>query len=94
MLWRGYRDFFNDDDLRLFGQLQAEPDAKAGEERGNEPAIDLDRVLGDKKAKLDQPEQDDQNPAAQAVDECVDKRLSLHSENRILTDPRSLWPVS
>jgi len=90
----GHGDFFNNDDLRLFGQLQSEPDAESGEERGNEPAIDLDRVLGDEKAKLDQPEQDDQNPAAQAVDECVDKRLSLHRENRILTDPRNLWPVS
>jgi hypothetical protein len=35
-------------------------------------------VLANEKAKLDQLEHDDQDPAAQAVDEYVDDCLSIH----------------
>jgi hypothetical protein len=38
-------------------------------------------MLGDEKAKFDQPQHDDQNAAAQAIDECVDERLSLHARD-------------
>ena len=55
-----------------------QPDAEAGEQCGNEAAVDLDRVFEHEEAKLDQPEHNNQDPAAQAVDECVDERLLLH----------------
>ena len=56
---RGCRhgNFLDDEDLLLFRELQAEPDPEASEERGNEPAVDLDRVLDDEEAKLNQLEQ-------------------------------------
>ena len=75
--WDGY--FLNDDDFLLLGQLQTEPDTETREHGGYESAVDLDRVLDDEEAKLDQLEHDDQYPAAQAVDECVDERLSIHA---------------
>ena len=64
-----HRDFLDDQHFFLPGQLQAEPDAEPGEEQGNQPAVDLERVLHDQKAKLDQPEHDDQHAAAEAVDQ-------------------------
>ena len=75
--WDGH--FLDHDDFFLPGQLQPEPDPETGEHGGNEPAVDLDRMLDDEEAKLDQPEHDDQDPAAEAIDECVYERAILHS---------------
>ena len=74
----GYEHFLDDQDLLLFGDFETEPDTECGEDEGDESTIDLDRVFDDEKLKLDQPEQDDHDPAAETVDEHMYERLSLH----------------
>ena len=75
----GYRDFFDDQDFLLFGDFETEPDAECSEEQRDESTVDLDRVRNDEETKLDQLQDDDQNAAAKAVDQCVDERLSIHA---------------
>src|SRR5687767_7288187 len=50
-------------------QLEPEPDAERREDRRHDPAVDLQRVLDDEKAVLDQLQRQYQNAAQQAVDE-------------------------
>ena len=45
-------DSFDDDRLAGFGELDAEPDAEAGEEDGDECAVDLEGVLDDEELVL------------------------------------------
>src|SRR5689334_22102296 len=80
--WLGHRDFSDDENFFLVRQLQSKPDPETGEECGDESAIDLDRVLDDEEAKLDHPQHDDQDPAAQTVDERVDERLLFHGAEK------------
>ena len=75
----GYEHFLDDQDLLLFGDFETEPDTECGEDEGDESTIDLDRVRDDEKAKLNQPQDYDQHAAAEAVDQCVDERLSVHA---------------
>ncbi len=84
-LCNGHRNFLNDEHFLLFSQFQPEPDTETGEKGGDDPAIDLERVLDNQKAKLDQPEHDDQNPAAQAIDERMYERLSVHVKSDFTT---------
>ena len=79
--WLGHRDFSDDENFFLLRQLQSQPDPETGEECGDETAIDLYRVLDDEEAKLDHAQHDDQDPAAQTVDERVNNCLLLHRES-------------
>src|SRR6185369_5422057 len=78
---RGHRNFFDDENFFLLRQLQSQPDPETSEECGDETAIDLYRVLDDEEAKLDHAQHDDQDPAAQTVDERVNNCLLLHRES-------------
>ena len=75
----GHSDFPNDHDFFLSGQLQPEPDTETGEKHRHEPPVNLDRMLDDEEAKLDQLEQDDQNPTGHTINDY----LFSHA-NRIL----------
>src|SRR6185369_2493081 len=78
MLWRGYRDFLNDQHLLLFRHLETEPDAESGEQQGNESTVNLERVFQDEKPILNQPEHNDQHSATQTVDQRMNERLFFH----------------
>ena len=52
-----------------FGQLEPEPDAERDEDERNDAAVDLERVLEDQEAVLDELERRDQDAAKDAVKE-------------------------
>src|SRR5580704_8050348 len=70
-----HRNFLNHDSVLRFGQLQAQPDAQDGEDRGGKPAVNFDGMVDDQEAVLGEFQHGDQNSADQTVDEDV----ALHS---------------
>jgi hypothetical protein len=48
-------------------QLEAEPDSKSGKYGGDDPAVDLERMLDEKVTILDRFEQRDQRAAEQSI---------------------------
>lgn len=63
----------------MASKFEPEPDPYAGEENCNQASVNLERMFHYQKAKLDQFEDDDQYAAAEAVQQSVDKSLSLQS---------------
>src|SRR4029453_1812083 len=61
--------FPHDDRLARPGELEPEPDADCGEEGRDYPAVDLERVLEDEVAILDDLEDGHQHAAQDAVEE-------------------------
>src|SRR6185369_3315107 len=61
-------DFLQQHDLFLAREFESEPHAESREQGSDERAVDLDRMLDDEKAKLDQAQDDDQHAARDAID--------------------------
>ncbi len=67
----GDGDLLQDDRFAGFGELDAEPDAEAGEEDGDKGAIDFKGVLDDEKLVLRPAEDGDEDAADKAENEDV-----------------------
>jgi hypothetical protein len=75
LVWRGGdQDFAEDDFFAGFGELDAEPDAEAGEEDGDDGAIDFEGVFDDEELVLRPTEDGDED----AADEAEDEDVALH----------------
>src|SRR6185369_9442710 len=61
-------DFLQQHDLFLAREFESEPDAEGREQRSDKRAVDLDRVLDNEEAKLDQSKDNDQHTARDAID--------------------------
>src|SRR5829696_6638082 len=68
--WPGdwHRHFPHDHHLTPSREGEAEPDPEGGENQRNDPAVDLERMLQDEKAILDDLERGDQRAAEYTVD--------------------------
>ena len=86
---RGDEDFAEDDFLARFGELDAQPDAEAGEDDGDESGVDLEGVLDDEELVLGPAEDGDEDAADEAEEQYVAEEGALHGCRKDFT----AWPM-
>src|SRR5205085_11849927 len=85
--FHSYRHFAHDHGLARPRELEAEPDPEQRKQQRDDPAVDLERVLEDEKAVLDDLERGDQGTAENAVED--DRPLHAGEQLRFGTSVRA-----